>query len=306
MNDTEYILSNLPKVIPSPLIPLCNNYLTLYSDISEIRLRKNAYISFTKGNENITTAFVCDDDLFSKCAELIIGNSFYKKRSHIINGIIPLPCGFRAGVCGSALPNTDGNIDNIYDISSFNIRFPRSVSGCSDKLIRKLLELPHQKSGLLILSPPGGGKTTFLRDIALRLSTPPVSERVCVVDENFELAPLSIPQNAQIDILKGYSIDKGIIIATRFLNPRYIICDEIGSDSDINAIKNATHSGVPFIASAHASSVEEFISKPDISQLMYDGVFNIVVELVNNNNDIVPNIKCVDISSKQVRRCILG
>lgn len=283
MDDNEYICMHLKDILPASLVSLCTSYISAYDDISEVRLRMDSYISFTSGEKNIITGVLCTQALFDECMKLLINSSLYKLKAHISNGMIPLRNGFRAGICGAALLD-NGRIEAIYGYTSINIRFPRSYLGCGDALserIRRLL--PGQ--GCLLLSPPSGGKTTFLRDIIRSLSTPPVSKRVCVVDKNFELSPLQRLPDAQLDVLAGYPLERGIDIATRYMAPQYIVCDEIGADADIDAISSALHSGVSFIASAHSSSIADMLSKPRLSRLIKNGAFSCFA-LLKGNADI--------------------
>lgn len=273
MDDNEYIRAHLKDILPSSLIPLCTSYITAYNDISEIRLRTGRYITFTSKGRNIITGFLCTRDVFDECVRTLINNSLYKLKDHISNGVIPLSSGFRAGICGTALLD-GGRIENIYEYTSINIRFPRSYIGCAQKLSEHIRDRLAPGRGCLVISPPCGGKTTFLRDIARSLSTPPVSERVCVVDKNFELSPLQALPDAQLDILAGYPLERGIDIATKYLSPRYIVCDEIGADADIDAISSALYSGVTFIASAHCASIADMISKPNIYKLIKNKAFS--------------------------------
>lgn len=283
MDDNEYICAHIKDILPTSLISLCSSYISAYDDISEVRLRSERFISFTSGEKNIITNVLCTQALLDECIELLINSSLYKLKSHISNGVIPLCNGFRAGICGSALLD-DGRIEAVYGYTSINIRFPRSYLGCGNELCEHIRRLAPG-NGCLLLSPPSGGKTTFLRDIVRSLSTPPVSKRVCVVDKNFELSPLQCLPDAQLDVLAGYPLERGIDIATRYLAPQYIVCDEIGADADIDAISSALHSGVSFIASAHSSSISDLLSKPKLSRLIKNGAFSCFA-LLKRNADV--------------------
>lgn len=287
MNDNiDYVLRYIGNYLPEPLLSVCKKYISSYGNLDEVRLRRGGFLSFAAEEKNIITSFLCTPDIFDKCSKLLIGNALYKNKFYINNGIIPLSHGFRAGICGSALI-TGNAIEDVYGYSSLVLRLPSHHRGCAAGLVEHILsEFDRNRSGLLITSPPCGGKTTFLRDIARSLSTPPVTKRVCVVDTNFELASASEEPNACMDVLSGYPIDVGINIAVKFLNPQFIICDEIGNDADTKAINSALHSGVPFIASAHASSVDELLAKPNIRSLIERRAFSDVA-ILKRHNDIV-------------------
>ena len=275
---TPHIEKHLPDFLPSGLWTICKSYLSVYDNISEIRLRKNKALSFSCGAQNIVSEYICTPPVFDGCVSLLLNSSAYKHTESILKGIIPLSHGFRAGISGSAIVDK-GRITNIYDYTSINIRLPHESANYAVSLAEHLSTLPHHKRSTLVISPPSGGKTTFLREISMILSPPPVSERVCVVDTHFELSPLNPPTDSQLDILRGYPIDIGIEAATRYLNPQYIICDEIGNECYIPAIQSASHSGIPLIASAHASSYDELIRKPAICSLIENGIFCTLVTL---------------------------
>jgi stage III sporulation protein AA len=79
--------------------------------------------------------------------------------------------------------------------------------------------------------------------------------------------------------MSGYPRDIGIEIAVRTLGAEVIICDEIGSMADARATLGAANCGVPLIASAHASSVEELLERPAIVLLHRARVFGSYIGL---------------------------
>ena len=230
--------------------------------MSEIRIRKGMRISFTVSDANIDTGYVCDEATFDMCLARWIGDSKYKYADSILHGVIPLSHGFKVGIAGKALID-DGSIKNIYDLTSLTVRLPRRYKGCSGDIYEHLIRLPKYKRSLLIASPPCGGKTTILRDLAYKLSTPPVSERVCVVDTRCELV-FSDSVGTHMDVFKGYPIEMGIEIATKYFNPQYIVCDEIGSQREVRSILDAANSGVPLIATVHSPSLSDLVLKNNI------------------------------------------
>ena len=76
-----------------------------------------------------------------------------------------------------------------------------------------------------------------------------------------------------MDILAGYPKPEGISIAARTLNAQLIVCDEIGDAEEAAAMVSAQNSGVPFVASAHAESVEGLLHKTGIRLLHEARVF---------------------------------
>jgi stage III sporulation protein AA len=80
-----------------------------------------------------------------------------------------------------------------------------------------------------------------------------------------------------LDILSGYPKALGIEIATRSLSAEVMICDEIGDLEEAMALVSSHNCGVPLIASAHASCVEELLSRTGIRLLHEAGIFGAYV-----------------------------
>ena len=79
------------------------------------------------------------------------------------------------------------------------------------------------------------------------------------------------PQNdigIRTDVLENVSKAKGMKMLIRSMAPEVIACDEIGSKEDVEAIKEATISGVKGIFTMHGSSLEEIKLNKDINELI--------------------------------------
>ena len=276
---------NLAKLLPPSLYNVCEKFLDTYPEISEMRLRRGKSTVFTLRERNVESSYVCDDALMDRCLSLWIGTERYKQAECLTNGVIRLPHGFRVGVVGTALLDK-GKIVGIYNVSALNLRLPRPFYGSSRPLYDYITALPHPCRSILLLGPPCSGKTTVLRDFAHLLSTAPVSERVCIVDPSQELTAFSDPRSLHLDTFIGYPTPLGIELSTRYFNPRYVICDEIGTADELTAIRNSTHTGVPIIASAHASSLFEAIQRPILRSLLEENVFFSAVTLTLNDKGI--------------------
>ena len=128
---------------------------------------------------------------------------------------------------------------------------------------------------MLIFSPPGVGKTTALRSLAYSLGGGVRPMRVAIVDERFEFCEDDYI-GRQVDILKGYKRSEGVEIAVRTLSPEVIFVDEIGIEES-RALLGAVRCGVPIVATAHASSIEEVLNKPSLSSLFDCSTFGLLV-----------------------------
>ncbi len=124
----------------------------------------------------------------------------------------------------------------------------------------------------LLLSPPGGGKTTLLRDLVRQLSqgegVPP--QRITLIDEREEIAVMyrGQPQmdvGPRTDVLSGCPKALAIPMALRAMNPQIIAVDEITVREDLRAISQAAGCGVALLATIHAANVEELQAKALVS-----------------------------------------
>lgn len=170
-------------------------------------------------------------------------------------------------------------IINIKYITSLNFRIARQVLNCSNKIIGQVIDEKNKDIyNTLIVSPPGRGKTTILRDLIRNLSNG-IDEinfkgRTCgVVDERGEIAAMykGVPQNdigIRTDIIENISKAKGIKILIRTMAPEIIACDEIGSKEDVEAIQEAIISGVKGIFTMHGRTLDDVKSNNQINKLI--------------------------------------
>ena len=121
--------------------------------------------------------------------EIATQASAHTALERVRNGFFTVRGGHRIGICGSGVVR-DGEVRNLRQLSSLAIRVAREVPGLSAAVLDRLWSGGVLQSTLL-LSPPGGGKTTLLRDLIRGLSdgAEGVSpHRVAVVDERGEIA----------------------------------------------------------------------------------------------------------------------
>ncbi|MEA4832920.1 MAG: hypothetical protein VB118_09950 [Oscillospiraceae bacterium] len=256
-------------------------------DICEIRLREMRPVSLSMSYGNIfidiegqrctpESGIVSSQTDIARTVNLLCEGSVYRHIETIRNGYIITPGGIRAGLCGESFPDTESGRFGMSSFTGINIRIPRYVRGASDKLVSYFRR--HQFGSILIFSPPGAGKTTVLRDFAIRLSRGDTGQmkKVAVIDERKELFPpdCGYERGAHLlDVLGGYKKATGIEIASRVLSPDVIVCDEIGAAEDPEALISAHRCGVSFVASAHAVNIKELISKPNIKCMFVSGSF---------------------------------
>lgn len=239
--------------------------------IEEIRLHAGRSATLTCGGKNAGTGVVLSPKEIAEVLSAMCGGSLYAYQNSICKGYVTLPGGIRVGVCGRASMDGEKMI-GVGEISGLTIRLPH-VRRVSAAPILELLRKTQGTGGVLIFSPPGVGKTTFLRAAARQASIFPDGYRTVVVDTRAEFFGTLDGEGLMLDVLVGYPHEVGIDIAVRTLGAQLIICDEIGTDAEARALLSAANRGVPILASAHARTFPELLRRPAISLLHRAGVF---------------------------------
>ena len=269
-----YLSENMRKAVT-------NISATYNKPINEIRLREGKKMYLTISRENVASDYVCtaEDILFT--TQALCQGSLYSYSDSIKEGVITTKFGIRAGVCGRAVL-CGGVIDCVRDISSVNIRIPHRVYGAADALY----ELVNECGSVLVYSKPGLGKTTLLRELIPLMSGTNAHNRVAVIDTRYELSAL-IDEAESADILLGYPRREGIMTAVRTMSPEYIICDEISTADDRDAIMYALSAGVNVVVSAHADSYRDLSLNKSIKELVESNAFSGFYGIRENSVDII-------------------
>jgi len=257
----ERILTRL-----DPSIAACiRRSIPLYQGIlEEIRLRTNRPIVLHISGINYPLGQICTAEMMQTTIQMLCGHSLYSHAETLREGFICPENGIRAGVCGRAVVE-NGRITVLRDIHSVCIRLPHRVPDAAGKLY-DVLARKNFTENVLVFSPPGYGKTTVLRELAAALSDGMSPVRVALIDTRYELSA-GIENCLMLDVLSGYPRSHGIEIALRTMSPDYIICDEISSAEDRQALLQCIGSGVRICASVHAGTYTELMRHPVLQNL---------------------------------------
>jgi stage III sporulation protein AA len=219
--------------------------------------------------------------------QVMTRSSVYMVEDQLLQGFLTLPGGHRVGVFGTGYVEK-GELQVVRDIGQFNIRIARELPGVAAPILPTLLDRHGRFRSTLIVSPPGCGKTTLIRDIARQLSWGKSGywprHTVSIVDERSEIAAVwqGVPQTdcgPCTDILDGYPKTEGIMMAIRALAPDVLVTDELGTTADAMAVLEAGTAGIAVLASIHGDSFENVQKRAGGRLLVKSGLFECLVIL---------------------------
>lgn len=268
----EGVLSLLPSGVTEEILRISGLRRCGIKGISEIMIRREGRSSIVVGGESVGLFYKVSSGDTEALVSRLVGGALYAHRESIASGYISLQGGVRVGVCGSASYDSD-RLVGVSEIRSLLFRIPTGRCDFASELYSVYSGGIGQ--GMLIYSPPGVGKTTALRALALAVGSGPMAKRVAVVDERCEFSVGDFA-GCEVDILRGYKRRVGVEIATRTLSPGVIMIDEIGSE-DAESLLDVVRCGIPIVATAHAGDFDELRHKPALRGLLSCSVFSAFV-----------------------------
>ena len=178
------------------------------------------------------------------------GHSVYAVENQLRQGFLTGSEGERIGIAGTYVYD-GGKVLSVNRITSLCIRIPHAVRGCAEEVYTRCFR--DGLCSVLILSPPGEGKTTILRDLC-RSICERTGKNVLVSDERGELSAGELGETADVicfaDKLTAFTA--GI----RAMRPDVIVTDEL-LPADYEAVRRAVEGGIVVLASAHLKRWED-------------------------------------------------
>ena len=269
---------NIYRILPKNISSLIN--IEKINQLQEIRIRVNRQAILKYDNEEEIIDYIPQEKEVLSILQMICENSIYSYQSQITNGFITLYGGHRVGITGN-IAMKDNKITNINYISSLNFRIAKEIIGTSKSIINHVIS-NNEINNTLIISKPGCGKTTILRDLVRNISN--YGYTVSLIDERGEVAAMykGVPQNdvgLRTDVMDNVTKSLGMKIAVRTMAPDVIVADEIGTEEDIDAINYGICSGVKGIFTAHAGNIEELKLNKNLEKLYEQKIFKKLIFL---------------------------
>lgn len=255
------------------LLSILPGWLSLEADklgsgsLQELRLRAGQNPELVTGKGSIWLSRKAGLEDIRLCINMASRYSPWAAQS-VSEGYLTAPGGHRIGICGEAVVK-EGQMTTIRQPESICIRVAQDFPGIAR-------QAANIRGSILLIGPPGSGKTTLLRDLARQTAE---KHTVSVVDERRELFPGCFGLGKKMDVLSGCPKTMGIHRLLRTMGPEYIVVDEITAAGDCEALIHAGWCGVKLMATAHAGTVSDLLSRPVYRPLIKNELFDHVLVL---------------------------
>ena len=275
------MLDFLPEHIQKAVCTLNTQYLY------ELRIRANSPIMVNLRGEyqylgpygivkQVGHAIIATIDDVNECVYRAGKYSIYAVEEQIKKGFITTEHGERIGLSGEFVFEK-GQPVTLRNYMSICVRIPHDVRGCGDRIYYSCMR--DKVRNLLIMSAPGLGKTTILRDLSRQISEKTL-KNILVCDERGEISAGKIGKTC--DVIKFAEKSTSFEVGVRALRPDVLITDEL-SVSDCHLAKKVINAGVNVVATAHVDSFE-------LLPLEYVGIFERYVLLEKGKIGVVKMI----------------
>ena len=268
-------------------------------DICEIRIRTGLPLKVNINGKYIKVKNYINGDSYvcTSCdVDYVLGratkHSIYTANETILDGFIPYFGGIRIGVAGEGVIEC-GKLLTVKNISYLTIRIPKQIKTSADKL-QYDYNLP---CSFLIVSPPGAGKTTLIREMIRRISVS--GENCLVIDERNEIAGSNVGERffdlgENTDVVTSVPKSMAMEGIIRAMRPDMIFTDEIYGEKEVELISETLRAGIKVGATVHSGSrfdlikdkvfknllrdipyVIQLSDKPSVGSVVFEGLVNV-------------------------------
>ncbi len=267
------------SIFPAELKELVSQMELPPGELQELRIRAGRPLLAVCGGREYRSEDRIRPEQIGEILAYLGNYSLYAYEDEIRQGFLSLPGGHRVGLAGRAVLER-GRIRTLTEVSSLNIRFAHQIRGCAVRVVPLLWE-GDRLCHTLIVSAPGKGKTTLLRDCIRLISDGNAAHRgrtVGVVDERMEIAGSfrGLPGNdvgIRTDVLDACPKAEGMLILIRSMAPEVVAVDEVGAQEDVAALQYAMHCGCVLLATVHGGSLEELRRRPALREMIDAALF---------------------------------
>lgn len=272
-------VETIKNLFPEEFHELLNGLPGIIDRLQEVRLRVNCPFIFIvnrqefypdrsgKLSSDVSRAAVLNKEEMTAIFNHICNYSPYAYENQIRQGYLTVAGGHRIGVFGQTVME-EGRVTLIKQVQFLHIRVVHEIRGVAKEILPYLYQGSHFYN-TLVISPPGAGKTTMLRDIARMVSDGNryhAGMQVCIIDERSEIAGsfMGVPQNhvgIRSDVLDGCPKAIGMLMAIRAMGPQVIVVDELGLEADYEAILCASSCGIHLLASIHGNDLSDIYQR---------------------------------------------
>lgn len=237
------------------------------NSLNEIRLRVNRPTLLKCSDRELFLSFVPDSSYINGVIDIATKFSRYAYEREISDGYLEYGDGVRIGLCGVGKIN-DKNLIAYSAVTSLCIRIPHDIIKIN------LDSVTDEFDNTLIIGAPYSGKTTLIRAIASVIAE---KNDVAIIDERREIVGgnFSLLNAKRADVIQGIPKDKIYEQVIRSMSPSVVVCDELFSSRDFEAVKRFCFSGIKCLASFHAKDIKE------IPEILSD-TFSVFITLTSN------------------------